>query len=86
MSLDAFLASASTALGLSLVFLYLLITEAIVPKGRLNDVKGQLEDAKVALKDALSVIKQQNDGVLPLVVMLKDLAVDLKVFLARRQR
>lgn len=72
-SVDTFLASGATALGLSLIFLWLLITEAIVPKGRLSDAQKQVTECKDAMKDALAVIKQQNDGVQPLLTAVNAL-------------
>jgi hypothetical protein len=83
---DTFLASGATALGLSLLFLFLLVTEQIVPKGRLGEVKEQLSECKDALRDALGVIKQQNDGVQPLLTTVKELVVEVKTLLARGRR
>jgi hypothetical protein len=86
LSLDAIIASGTTALGLALIFLWLLIREEIVPKGRLAEVKEQLRDCKDALKEALSVVQKQNDGVQPLVGTVKDLVTDVKLLMARSNR
>lgn len=85
MAVETFLASGATALGLSLLFLFLLVTEQIVPKGRLSEMKAQLDDCKAALKDALVVVKQQNDGVQPFLLTVKELVADIKTLLARRR-
>lgn len=85
MGVDTFLASGATALGLSLIFLFLLVTEQIVPKGRLAEMKAQLDDAKIALTAALGVIKQQNDGVQPLLTTVKELVDEVKALLAIRR-
>jgi hypothetical protein len=85
-TVDAFLASGATALGLSLLFLFLLVTEQIVPKGRLVEAKEQVKECKDALKEALGVIKSQNDGVTPLLITVKELVVEVKTLLARARR
>jgi hypothetical protein len=85
-TVDAFLASGATALGLSLLFLFLLVTEQIVPKGRLVEAKDQVKECKDALKEALGIIKSQNDGVTPLLITVKELVVEVKTLLARGRR
>lgn len=75
-TVETFIASGVTALGLSLLFLYFFLTEKIVPKGRLDEKNVDLDYAKAALKDALAIIKQQNDGVEPM----------LKTLINRRQQ
>lgn len=72
-TLETFIAGGATALTLSLFFLWLFLTEKIVPKGRLDEMKIHWDETKTALKDALVVIKQQNDGVQPLLISVKEL-------------
>ena len=85
-SLDALLAGGTTALGLAMFFLWMLITEKIVPKGRLDEVKGDLIECKTLLKDALALVKSQNEGVQPLLKTVQDLVADVKTLLARGRR
>jgi hypothetical protein len=86
LSLDAFLGGGVTALGLALIFLWLLINEQIVPKGRLTEVKEQLKECKDLLKEAYVVVKQQNDGVAPLLITVRELVGEVKTLLARGRR
>lgn len=77
-SIDTFLTSGATALGLSLIVMYLLLTERIVPKGRLDEKQVQLDEAKAVARDALAIVKQQNDGVQPLLITVRELVELLK--------
>lgn len=78
MSADTFLAAGTTTLGLAMLFLFLLVTEQIVPKGRLNEMKANTDEVKAALKDALAIIKEQNDGVQPLLGVVKELVTEVR--------
>lgn len=84
--MDAFVASGATALGLSLIFLWLFVNEQIVPKGRLLEMKEQLKEAKDALASALVVIKSQNEGVAPLLITVRELITEVKSLLLRSRR
>jgi hypothetical protein len=85
-SLDAIVAGGGTALGYSLIVFWLLVTEQLVPKGRLAEVKEQLKECKDALREALAIIKEQNDGTQPLVTIVKELVSEVKMLLARGRR
>ena len=60
MTLEQFIASGATALTLSLCFLWLLITERIVPKGRLDDEKARTAKAEERESRAISGWERQT--------------------------
>lgn len=60
MTLEQFAASGATALTLSLLFLWLLVTERIVPKGRLDDEKARTTKAEERESRAISGWERQT--------------------------
>jgi hypothetical protein len=60
MTLDQFVASGATALTLSLAFLWLLVTERIVPKGRLDDEKARTSKAEERESRAIAGWERQT--------------------------
>ncbi|HZP97233.1 MAG TPA: hypothetical protein VFC31_13015 [Candidatus Limnocylindria bacterium] len=62
MSLEQFIASGATALTLSLFFLWMLVTERIVPKGRLEDEKARTAQAEERESRAIAGWERQTQA------------------------
>ncbi|MDE3095610.1 MAG: hypothetical protein KGK07_06375 [Chloroflexota bacterium] len=60
MTLEQFIASGATALTLSLFFLWMLVSERIVPKGRLDDEKARTEKAEERESRAIAGWERQT--------------------------
>ena len=62
MTLEQFIASGATALTLSLFFLWMLVSERIVPKGRLEDEKARTAKAEERESRAIAGWERQTDA------------------------
>lgn len=86
MGLDAFVASGATALGLALVFLWLLIVERIVPFGRLWESQKERDEFRNTAQQAMDMLMKQIAANHEASTAVRQLAAEIRAMVERNHR